>query len=239
LADCLGGTGGERKGVRRDPCYGVSCRRFQVGLRNVLALLVACLFGAPLAAAEPFRIVAFGDSLSAGFNLPANAAFPAQLEKRLRADGFDAVLVNASVSGDTSAGGLARLDFSLGDKADLVILELGANDMLRGVDPSVTRNNLEEIIGRIESRGAKTMLAGMRASGNFGPAYKQRFDAIYPDLAARHDLPLYPFFMEGVAGEKSLTLGDGLHPTEAGVAHVVNGVAPLVEKLLAEMRGRK
>ena len=210
-------------------------RRFQGGLRKVFALMLVCLWP-PALAAEPFRIVAFGDSLSAGYNLPADAAFPTQLEKRLRLDGFDAVLVNASVSGDTSAGGLARLDFSIGDKADLVILELGANDMLRGVDPAVTRTNLEAIIARIGAHGAKTLLAGMEASGNFGAAYKQKFDAIYPELASRHGLPLYSFFMEGVAGDRSLTLADGLHPTEAGVARVVKGIAPLVERMLAEMR---
>jgi acyl-CoA thioesterase-1 len=188
------------------------------------------------ARAEPLRILAFGDSLTAGLMLPADAAFPARLEKRLVADGFDVRVVNAGVSGDTTASGLARLDFSLQDGADLVILELGANDMLRGIDPGAVRKNLEQIIARCEAKGARVLLAGMLASGNFGAGYKREFDAIFPDLATRHALPLYPFFLEGVMGDKSLVFPDGQHPNAEGAARIVKGIAPLVEKHLAELR---
>ena len=191
------------------------------------------------ARSEPLRVVALGDSLTAGYMLPATAAFPAQLERRLRADGFDVVVANAGVSGEDSAAGLARADYALGEGADLVILELGANDMLRGIDPKRTRANLEEIIKKIEARDAAILLAGMVASGNFGPDYKQRFDAVFPDLATSRGLPLYPFFLAGVAGEKGLLLADGLHPNADGVARVVTGMAPLVEESLARVKAAR
>ena len=199
------------------------------------AIVFLCC-GAAFARAEPLRVIALGDSLTAGYLLPADAAFPAQLERRLRADGFDVKVANAGVSGDTTAGGLARLNFSLGDKADLVILELGANDMLRGVDPRITRANLEKIVAQIEARRAKVLLAGMLASNNYGPDYKAKFDAIFPDLARERALPLYPFFLEGVAGDKALSMPDGLHPTAEGVARIVEGLAPLVEQSLVRLR---
>lgn len=199
--------------------------------------LAASLLLAAAASAEPLRILAFGDSLSAGLALAADDAFPAQLERRLRADGFDAVVVNAAVSGDTTTGGLSRLGFALGDGADLVILELGANDMLRGANPEITRANLTKMIEKSVARGARVLLAGMLASGNFGPEYKREFDAVFPDLAKRHGLPLYRFFLEGVAGNAAMVLPDGLHPSPAGVARIVEGIAPLVEKSLDELRG--
>ncbi len=201
-----------------------------------LSGVALCLCGGAAAAkAEPLRVVAFGDSLTAGFLLPADAAFPAQLERRLRADGFEAIVVNAGVSGDTTAAGLARLNFSLGEKADLVIVELGANDMLRGVDPKITRANLEKIVAQIEARGAAVLLAGMLASNNFGTDYKAEFDAIFPKLATARTLPLYPFFLAGVAGNKALVLPDGLHPTAEGVARIASGIAPLVEQTLTRL----
>lgn len=193
----------------------------------------------PAAAAEPFRIIAFGDSLSAGFQLPADAAFPAQLEARLRNDGYDARVVNASVSGDTSRGGLSRLSYALRDGGDLLILELGANDMLLGFDPAMTRQNLEKIILAAKERGLDVLLAGMLANANFGEEQKKAFDAIFPELAARRGLPLYPFFLAGVVGEKGMTLADGLHPSRAGVARIVAGVAPLVEKTLDSRQSRR
>lgn len=191
------------------------------------------------ASAEPLRVLAFGDSLTAGYLLPAAAAFPAQLEKRLRADGFDVKVINAGVSGDTSEGGLARLGFALGDGADLVIVELGANDMLRGMDPDLTRANLEKIITQAKQKGARVIIAGMASSGNFGPAYKQAFDKVYPDLAKSSGAPLYRFFLEGVAGDRTLVMQDGLHPTMEGVARIVKGIAPLVEQSLNELRAQK
>ncbi|MGA8171259.1 MAG: arylesterase [Methylocystis sp.] len=186
--------------------------------------------------AEPLRVLAFGDSLTAGHGLSAEEAFPAQLERRLRADGFDVKVVNAGVSGETTAGGLARADFALGEGADLVILELGANDMLRGVDPKLTSANLEKLVAAIEARKAAIVLAGMVASGNFGPDYKKRFDAVFPALAERHKLPLYPFFLSGVAGDKALVLPDGLHPNADGAARIASGIAPLVEENLARLK---
>lgn len=178
------------------------------------------------------RIVAFGDSLSAGFQLPADAAFPAVLEARLRRDGYDARVVNASVSGDTTQNGLARLSFALQDGADLVIVELGANDMLRGLDPMITRENLEKIIAYCEAKGARALLAGMVASANFGAGYKREFDSLYVELARKRGVPLYPSFLEGVTGDKTNVLVDGLHPSAAGVQRIVAGIAPLVEKSL-------
>lgn len=203
----------------------------QARLAAGLALL-ALLFAAPAFAEAPLRVLAFGDSLTAGYQLPAEAAFPAQLERRLRGDGFMVDVVNAGVSGDTTAGGLARLDFTLGDKFDLVILELGANDMLRGVEPKLTRQNLEKMLDAVAAKGPRVLLAGMRASNNFGREQKAAFDAIYPDLAKERGLPLYPFFLAGVAGEPSLVQKDGLHPTAEGVARIVAGVAPMVEDAL-------
>lgn len=211
--------------------YRALLSRFQAIL--ILALLLLSFVPAR---AEPLRVLAFGDSLMAGYMLPAAVAFPAQLERRLRADGFDATVINAGVSGETTAGGLARAGFALGEGADLVILELGANDMLRGVDPKLTSANLDKIVTEIEARKAAVLLAGMVASGNFGPDYKARFDAVFPDLAARRGLPLYPFFLGGVAGDTALIMPDGLHPNADGVARIVTGIAPLVEENLARLK---
>ncbi len=220
--------------------FGRSYRAFLLRFQALpLGLILVLAFGAAPSRAEQSRVVAFGDSLSAGYALPADAAFPAQLERRLRADGFDAKVVNAGVSGDTTSGGLSRIDFALGEGADLVILELGANDMLRGVDPRVIRGNLEKIIAQIEARGSGIVLAGMRASGNFGPDYKARFDAIFPDLAQSHRLQLYPFFLAGVTNDKALVLADGLHPNVEGVARIVTGIAPVVEESLARLQSAK
>ena len=196
------------------------------------------LTSAPRAEAERLRVLAFGDSLTAGLGLAAQDAFPAQLEQRLRADGFDARVANAGVSGETSGEGLARLDFTLEPGADLVILELGANDMLRGLPPKAARENLERMIDAIEARGARVLLAGMKANINFGPDYKAQFDAIFPDLAKERNLPLYPFFLDGVAGDRTLVQSDGLHPNPKGVARMVEGVAPLVEECLRSAGGK-
>jgi len=193
------------------------------------------LLGGDQKCAETLTVVAFGDSLTAGYQLPASQAFPAQLERRLAADGFPVRLVNAGVSGDTTADGLARLDYALAEKPDLVILELGANDMLRGVDPKLARANLEKMLAAIKAKGAAILLAGMKASGNFGDAYKAQFDAIYPALASAQSLTLYPFFLDGLDKDAALLQKDGLHPTEEGVARIVAGIAPAVEESLREI----
>jgi acyl-CoA thioesterase I len=210
-----------------------------VTLLCAAALLLISIASARPATAEPLKIVAFGDSLSAGFQLPADAAFPAQLEARLGHDGYDVRVVNASVSGDTTRGGLSRLSYALRDGGDLLILELGANDMLLGSDPAATRDNLDKIVAAAQAKGLDVLLAGMLANANFGEEQKKAFDAIFPELAARRGLPLYPFFLAGVVGEKGMTLVDGLHPSRAGVAKIVDGVAPLVEKSLDALQSRR
>jgi acyl-CoA thioesterase-1 len=177
-------------------------------------------------------ILGFGDSLTAGFGLPAAQAFPARLEAWLNDRGIAARVVNAGVSGDTTAGGLARLDWALADKPDLVILALGANDALRGVDPAAVRSNLDKLITKIQTSGAKVLLLGMLAPPNWGDEYKRAFDRIFPELAQAHHLPLYPFFLEGVAMKPELNQPDGLHPNERGVAVLVNRIAPVVAGLI-------
>src|SRR5436305_346237 len=201
--------------------------------RMVVAMLLAGLFAAPLpAAARNPEILAFGDSLTSGFGLPADKSFPARLEAKLRADGITARVVNAGVAGDTTAGGLARLDKALADKPDLVILELGANDALRAIDPAAVRANLEKMIAKVQASGAKLLLAGMKAPSNWGEEYQRDFERIYPELAEAHGVPLYPFFLDGVAMDAQLNQQDGLHPNERGVAAMVDRIAPLVARLI-------
>lgn len=193
-----------------------------------------CGFGpnSTLAQEKPFKLVVFGDSLTAGYRLPENAGFTSVLEAELRKSGRKVDVVNASVSGDTASGGLARLDWALGDGADAVLVELGANDMLRGIDPARTEAALDEIIRRIKAKGAKVLLAGMVAAPGMGKAYEQKFNAIYDTLAKKHAVALYPFFLDGVATNKSLNLGDGIHPNEAGVKAIVENIMPAVIKLI-------
>lgn len=203
-------------------------------LGTVLTLVALWLPAA--AGAEPIRLVAFGDSLTAGLGLPASEAFPAKLQAALKAKGHDVVIENAGVSGDTASAGLARLDWSVPDGTQGVILELGANDALRGIDPSVTEKALDEALARLKARGIPVLLAGMQAPPNLGAAYKKRFDAIYPDLAAKHSVPLYPFFLEGVAAQATLNQADGIHPNAAGVDAIVKAMLPAVEAFLATLK---
>jgi acyl-CoA thioesterase-1 len=183
-------------------------------------------------------VVALGDSLTAGFQLRGSAAFPVQLERALKAKGLAVEVANAGVSGDTSSGGLARLDWSVPEGTDAVILELGANDMLRGVDPKVTRGALSEIVQRLKARRIEVLLCGMLAAPNMGADYGRAFDAIYPELAVANDLLLYPFFLEGVVADPKLHIGDGLHPSGEGVAKIVSGILPKVEAMLARVRAK-
>jgi acyl-CoA thioesterase I len=204
-----------------------------------LALTFAVTAGTPALAAErPVKIVVLGDSLSAGLGLPADAAFPARLEIALKAKGLAVDIVNAGVSGDTAAGGLARLDWSVPEGTDAVILELGANDMLRGIDPKVTRSALEEIVRRLGARHIAVLIAGMRAAPNLGADYGREFEAIYADLAAKNGLLLYPFFLDGIAAEAGLNQRDGLHPTAAGVDAIVARILPKVEALVGRVRNK-
>jgi acyl-CoA thioesterase I len=211
-------------------------------LVQTFALVVAALaLAVQLAGAAdgPVRIVALGDSLTAGLGLPANAAFPARLEQALRAKGIAVEISNAGVSGDTATGGLARLDWSVPEGTEAVIVELGANDTLRGIDPKVTRQALEEIVRRLRGRGIAVLLAGMRAAPNLGPDYARDFEAIYSELAARNDLLLYPFFLDGVATDAKLNQRDGLHPTAAGVDAIVARILPKAEELVARARAKR
>ncbi|MEA2878431.1 MAG: acyl-CoA thioesterase [Hyphomicrobiales bacterium] len=191
------------------------------------------------AADKPVRIVVLGDSLSAGLGLAAQDALPAKLERALRAKGHDVTVENAGVSGDTAAGGLARLHWSVADGTDAVILELGANDALRGSDPKTTRASLEAIIRKLKERRIAVLLAGILAPRNLGPDYVTAFDAIYPELAAEHGLTFYPFILDGVAGDRALNQGDGIHPTAAGVDIMVKGLLPKAEELVARVKAGK
>lgn len=198
------------------------------------AALVTVALSLSTAAAETIKMVGFGDSLMAGYQLEAGQSFPEKLEIALRARGHDVVIANAGVSGDTTAGGLSRLDWSVPDDTDIVILELGANDMLRGLAPEIAETNLTAMIERLRARDIDVVLAGMVAAPNLGPDYGARFNSIYPRLAQTYDLPLYPFFLDGVVAEAALLLPDGLHPTAEGVDRMVEGFLPLIETVLAD-----
>jgi acyl-CoA thioesterase-1 len=201
---------------------------------------MACLTAPGLAHAadKPPKIVALGDSLTAGFGLPAQDAFPAKLQAALKAKGEDVTIVNAGVSGDTAAGGLERMEWSVPDDADGVIVELGANDALRGLDPALTDKALSTILDRLAAKHLPILLAGMLAPRNLGSDYTAKFDAIYPKLAANHPVVFYPFFLEGVASDPHLNQGDGLHPNAAGVDVIVQRILPTVEELIARVRAR-
>ena len=201
----------------------------------VLLIVAALLAGAAPAWAHPVKIVAFGDSLSAGYQLPADAAFPAVLERALRKDGFDVAVANAGVSGDTASGGLDRVQWSVPDGTDLAIVELGANDMLRGFDPAMTRTALTGILTNLTARHVKTILAGMYAAPNLDQTYREQFDAIYPSLAHQFGATLYSFFLAGIIGHPELHIADGLHPNPAGVEVIVRNILPTVEDVLKGM----
>jgi acyl-CoA thioesterase-1 len=209
-----------------------------------LALSILAVAAAPrsLEAADgdaPIAILAFGDSLTAGYGVKFNESFPAQLQMALQAKGHKVQVINAGVSGETTAGGLERLDWTLQPKPDGVILELGANDALRGVDPNAPRTNLDRILATLKSKGVEVLLAGMKAPSNWGPDYVKEFDASYPELAAKYGITLYPFFLEGVALDPTLVQADGLHPTAAGVAVIVKRMLPDVEVFLQHIAQRK
>jgi acyl-CoA thioesterase-1 len=192
----------------------------------------------PAAAQIPDRsikLAVLGDSLVAGFGLPAAAAFPAKLEKALRTKGYKVDVLNAGVSGDTASAGRDRLDWSIPDGTDAVIVELGANDALRGIDPKLTREALEAIVKRLQERKMSVMLAGMLSPPNLGGDYAARFNAIYPDLAKLYGVPLYGFFLDGVAAQAKLNQGDGMHPTAEGVDLIVERILPDVEAFLNKL----
>ena len=203
----------------------------------LIAAASASAFAQP--ATAPVRIVVLGDSLVAGFQLKASDAFPAQLERALKAKGHAVEVINAGVSGDTTAGGLDRVGWAVPERTGAVILELGANDALRGLDPGRAKANLDKIITALKAGGAEVLLAGMLAPRNLGQPYTRAFDAIYPELAAKHGLLLYPFFLDGVAMNAKLNLDDGLHPNSRGVAEITKKILPSVEQLIERARAKQ
>ncbi|MEQ8193861.1 MAG: arylesterase [Rhodospirillales bacterium] len=189
---------------------------------------------AALAAAKPVTITVIGDSLSAGYGLERGDSFPARLKAALEKDGIAARVIGAGVSGDTTAGGLSRLAWALNDKPDLVIVELGANDGLRGLDPAITEKNLDQMIARIKKRDIKVLLTGMQAPPNLGRDYAEAFNGVFPALAEKHGVVFYPFFLEGVAARPALNQDDGKHPNAKGVAVIVERILPYVKDALRQ-----
>ncbi|MCA6118750.1 arylesterase [Bradyrhizobium sp. WSM 1738] len=233
--------------------YGTSAARVE-GLKRMFAhirvLIMALMTLVPALAqaqtqsptnvpAKPVKMVVLGDSLSAGFGLSAQAAFPARLQKALADKGIKVDMINAGVSGDTTSGGRDRLDWSVPDGTEAVIVELGANDALRGIDPAVTRAALTDILTRLKARNIAVLLCGMLAPPNYGSEYAARFNAIYPELSKSFGVPLYPFFLEGVAAEAKLNQADGIHPTPEGVDLIVKNILPTVEAFIGTISGQR
>jgi acyl-CoA thioesterase I len=202
-------------------------------------LFVLAIWGATtgIAKAAPLEIVGFGDSLMAGYELPEADGFPAVLEAALKREGIDAKVANAGVSGDTTTGGLERLDWSVPDGTKLVVLELGGNDALRGISPGITRDNLDKMIVRLKERGIAIVLAGMLAPPSMGKDYETGFNSIFADLSQKHQIPLIPFFLEGVAGNAALQLPDRLHPNRAGVDQMVKNALPHILPVARSLTG--
>ena len=215
-------------------------KRAALGTAAIAAGIVFAMSGlrANQAEAREAVIVAFGDSLTAGFGLPEKESFPAQLEQALKVRGQEVRVVNAGVSGDTAAAGLARLDWAMSNDASAVIIELGANDALQGLDPAATKAVLEKIITQVKARGLPILLAGMEAPRNLGKDYVDQFRDMYVDLAQRYDVVFYPFFLDGVALDDKFMQGDGLHPNAQGVARIVELILPKVEELLARVSAK-
>jgi acyl-CoA thioesterase-1 len=209
---------------------------------HILVLIVGLMTAGTVLAqaqAKPVKMVVLGDSLSAGLGLSASAAFPARLQKSLETKGIKVDMINAGVSGDTSSGGRDRLDWSVPEGTEAVILELGANDALRGTDPAVTRAALSDILTRLKARRIAVLMCGMLAPPNYGAEYAARFNAIYPELSKSFGVPLYPFFLEGVAADAKLNQADGLHPTADGVDIIVKNIMPMVEALLGALSAQR
>ena len=211
--------------------------RMVSGFRALGAALLTLAWLVPASALDaaesaPVRILAFGDSLVHGYGLAANETFPVQLERALLEAGYRVEVLNGGNSGDTTAAGVARLDWALADRPDLALVELGANDGLRGIDPGETYRNLDAILSRLKAEGIPVLLAGMLAPRNLGADYAQAFDAVYPRLAEAHGVALYPFFLDGVALQPELNQADGIHPNAAGVALVVERILPSVVRLI-------
>lgn len=220
---------------------------FKTILFSLAAILAPAILAGDLArsaaqSSQPVRILAFGDSLTQGFGVPPGTEFPARLEKALNAKGLDVTVINAGVSGETSAGGLARVDWLLGDGKsgpDAAILELGANDGLRGLPVVEMEKNLDTILSKLKARNIAVLFAGMKAPRNFGARYAEEYDAVFPKLAMKYDVLFYPFFLEGVVLDRSLVQPDGLHPNPKGVDAIVKGIEPLAERLVQQVKARR
>lgn len=212
--------------------------RFKNLIAAALAALSLIAGSAAARADDVVRLVGFGDSLMAGYQLDAAEGFPARLQAALRQAGHQVEIADAGVSGDTTSGGLARLDWSIPDGVDGVILELGANDALRGLPPETTRENLDAMITRLKERGIAVLLAGMLAPPNMGADYETKFNAIYPELAKKHEVVFYPFFLDGVTGNTGLLLGDGMHPNANGINRMVEGILPYAETFLTKLKAQ-
>jgi acyl-CoA thioesterase-1 len=205
---------------------------------HMLVLMAALVASGPVFA-QPVKMVVLGDSLSAGLGLSGPAAFPARLQKALKDKGIEVEMINAGVSGDTSSGGRDRLDWSVPPGTEAVIVELGANDALRGIDPAVTRAALSDIVSRLKARKIAVMLCGMLAPPNYGEDYAAQFNTIYPDLAKKFDVSLYPFFLDGVAADPKLNQADGIHPTAEGVDIIVRNMLPTVQAFVGAITGQR
>ena len=208
-------------------------------LAVTIGLLATLILTGAVPAQEPVRLLAFGDSLTHGYGLPQGDTFPEQLEAALAAEGRAVTVLNGGNSGDTTAAGLARLDWALADQPDAVIVELGANDGLRGIDPGDTRRNLDAILAKLTAQGLPVLLAGMLAPRNLGPEYAGAFDSVFPDLAEKYDVALYPFFLDGVALEPELNQPDGIHPNREGVSVIVERILPSVLALLDQVAAER
>ena len=210
-----------------------SKKAFHLPFAGILALFLVFFMPIKLVQAETPRLMVFGDSLVAGYGLPAEQGFTSQLQDRLSANGFTIEILNAGVSGDTSAGGSARLDWALSEQPDYVMIVLGGNDLLRGLDPGATRQNLDQIMARLAELNIKTFLCGMLAPLNLGPEYSREFNPIYPELAQKYDLAFYPFFLQDVALVPGLNQRDGLHPNADGVEKIIDGMMPVLSQFLS------
>ena len=219
--------------------WGFKMKLKPLAFAATLVFALNWLSGTPASAqsgsCDAVKITAFGDSLTAGYGLNPGEGFPEQLQAKLNADGLPVEIINAGVSGDTTTGGLARLDWSLSQKTDAVILELGANDALRGISPALTRKNLDAMIVALKGKGLEVVLAGMLAPPNMGPAYGEEFNRIYSELSEKHGIILYPFFLDGVAADASLNQAGGIHPTKEGIAVIVDKFAPTAKKLISKL----
>jgi acyl-CoA thioesterase-1 len=203
-------------------------------LSGLVALPSLALANQNAVSDRPLAVVGFGDSLMSGFQLPIQDSFTAQLEKALKDKGINVTITNAGVAGETTTDGVSRLDWSVPEGTDLVILEFGANDALRGISPDISEKNLSDILEKLRQRNVQVILAGMLAPPNMGNDYAEKFNAIFPRLAEKYDVPLYPFFLDGVATVKSLQLADGEHPNTEGVARMVEGFLPIMEKTISQ-----